>query len=600
MPETLNIADLDEQAPPISKPSDLGQFARATAQKYNIDPDLFSRMISAESAGNPNAVSTKGAMGMAQLMPGTAQDLNVDPKDPYQNIEGGARYLKQQLDRFGDPKKALAAYNWGPENVAQGKPWPKETTDYVGRIMGQGGGPTTLNIADLVNPESVPVDSNVQMSSLQNRLTEAGNYFRQMGKALRPYVPDIMGMIAGAATSELGPAAIPIGATVAALARGAEQAGLVQSGQTDPLTAATNVRNTAISNLVGGAVGKGIEELAPAAARWTYAKLAGVAPNDVKGMIAVNDMIDRNIPAGVGFFRKIGKLKDAENEGLNAIYDKYQMGPSTQALIKKGATLPATTNAVNKTDLFGDIANYYIHNTNAPRTEIEAAIGKDGYNLIEKVRAGQPITKSELDAVVSAADKNSAWGNFLGRKENEFSFQDAREIKQKLQGKIDIASKLEGMEAGRAVVAHHLVENIAKNIPDAADRAAFLRHNTELSKLINIEELPGMSKMNKRIIGGQIAMPVAGAIGGATTGYYSHQDPWAAALRGGIATGMMGATLPSLSARLLKSPAFQSLATLPTRVMTPPQRAATGPSLSNTDRERILKFLAQDNLSDIQ
>ena len=121
---------------------DYRQLAYQTAQRYGIDPDLFVRQIQAESSFRPDAVSAAGAIGLGQLMPSTAKELGVDPNDPVQNLEGAARYMRQQLDRFGDPALALAAYNAGPDRVvkANGIPNIKETQNYVAKILGGKGG----------------------------------------------------------------------------------------------------------------------------------------------------------------------------------------------------------------------------------------------------------------------------------------------------------------------------------------------------------------------------------------------------------------------------------------------------------------------------
>lgn len=111
---------------------------REKAQKYGIPFDLFYRMIEVESGFNPKAVSPAGAMGLGQLMPGTARALGVkDPFDPEQNLEGAAKYLRQQYDRFGRWDLALAAYNAGPGNVRKygGIPPFKETQRYVSLIL---------------------------------------------------------------------------------------------------------------------------------------------------------------------------------------------------------------------------------------------------------------------------------------------------------------------------------------------------------------------------------------------------------------------------------------------------------------------------------
>ena len=108
------------------------------AARYDLSPALMEAVVWQESRWNANAVSPVGARGLAQLMPGTARYLGVDPRDPYANLEGGARYLREQLDRFGgDLEKALAAYNAGPGRVerAGGVPAIRETRNYVTAII---------------------------------------------------------------------------------------------------------------------------------------------------------------------------------------------------------------------------------------------------------------------------------------------------------------------------------------------------------------------------------------------------------------------------------------------------------------------------------
>jgi soluble lytic murein transglycosylase-like protein len=110
----------------------------AAATKYGIDPALLKGLIRQESNFDASARSGAGAQGLTQLMPATAASLGVDPADPAQAIDGGARYLKQQLDRFGgDASQALAAYNAGPGAVAKygGIPPYAETQNYVQSVL---------------------------------------------------------------------------------------------------------------------------------------------------------------------------------------------------------------------------------------------------------------------------------------------------------------------------------------------------------------------------------------------------------------------------------------------------------------------------------
>lgn len=114
-------------------------YVNESAQKHGVDPALVAAIIEKESSWNPNATSHAGAMGLMQLMPGTAAGLGVtNAYDPQQNIDGGTRYIKAQLDRFGGKLNwALAAYNAGPERVEQynGIPPYAETQDYVKRVL---------------------------------------------------------------------------------------------------------------------------------------------------------------------------------------------------------------------------------------------------------------------------------------------------------------------------------------------------------------------------------------------------------------------------------------------------------------------------------
>jgi len=117
----------------------LNQVVNSASAAYHLDPDLVNSVIHAESGFNSHAVSPKGARGLMQLMPGTANQLGVnDAFDPQANVTGGSRYLRELLERYNfDLVKALAAYNAGPQRVEQyrGVPPFRETRAYVARIV---------------------------------------------------------------------------------------------------------------------------------------------------------------------------------------------------------------------------------------------------------------------------------------------------------------------------------------------------------------------------------------------------------------------------------------------------------------------------------
>ena len=115
----------------------LQAYVRLAASRYGVPLDLALAVIAQESGGDQGARSEDGAIGIMQLMPGTAEELGVDPTDPYQNIAGGLRYLAQQYERFGTWPLALAAYNAGPGAVQRynGIPPFAETQQYVPEVL---------------------------------------------------------------------------------------------------------------------------------------------------------------------------------------------------------------------------------------------------------------------------------------------------------------------------------------------------------------------------------------------------------------------------------------------------------------------------------
>ncbi|NND43002.1 MAG: lytic transglycosylase domain-containing protein [Silicimonas sp.] len=147
-PEALRFAALARPAP--LPRADILSAIEASALRYAAHPGLrradlsvrdwltlYRANIEVESAYRQDAISSAGAIGLGQLMPATASDLGVDPRDPLQNLDGSARYLAMMLESFSDPRLALAAYNAGPDAVRQygGIPPYRETQNHVARVM---------------------------------------------------------------------------------------------------------------------------------------------------------------------------------------------------------------------------------------------------------------------------------------------------------------------------------------------------------------------------------------------------------------------------------------------------------------------------------
>jgi soluble lytic murein transglycosylase len=139
--------------------SDYSHYVQKAASKYDIDSALIHAVIKTESNGNQRAISRKGAIGLMQLMPTTASDMNVrNPYNPEENIEGGTRYLRAMLEKFnGDLTLALAAYNAGPGTVEKYRSVPpiSETRDYVRKVYSLYKGKQNYTTAGL-SPKNEP------------------------------------------------------------------------------------------------------------------------------------------------------------------------------------------------------------------------------------------------------------------------------------------------------------------------------------------------------------------------------------------------------------------------------------------------------------
>ncbi|MFO0722841.1 MAG: lytic transglycosylase domain-containing protein [Myxococcota bacterium] len=124
---------------PSGAPARFAAWVEEAARVSGVPSRLLAAVVSVESAWEAGAMSTAGAMGLMQLMPGTARNLGVDPWDPRSNLVGGARYLAALLGRFGDLGFGLAAYNAGPARVLaavrDGQRLPEETLRYVPHVL---------------------------------------------------------------------------------------------------------------------------------------------------------------------------------------------------------------------------------------------------------------------------------------------------------------------------------------------------------------------------------------------------------------------------------------------------------------------------------
>jgi soluble lytic murein transglycosylase-like protein len=138
LPAPAPVAAVIPSAKPVVVERTPREMVEAAAKKSGLPPNFVHSVVSAESGYQANALSPKGAIGLMQLMPATAQAYGADPHDPAQNVEAGAAYLRELLIKYdGDPRRALAAYNAGPGAVDKynGVPPYAETQTYVERVL---------------------------------------------------------------------------------------------------------------------------------------------------------------------------------------------------------------------------------------------------------------------------------------------------------------------------------------------------------------------------------------------------------------------------------------------------------------------------------
>ena len=136
--QKIGASDSGSAAPLSPDLGSLSSMMEHAARKYQVDSRLVAAVAEVESDNDQSVISSAGAIGVMQLMPDTAAALGVDPYDTQQNIEGGTKYLRQMLDSFGgDVRKALAAYNAGPQAVRDynGVPPYRETQNYVNKVL---------------------------------------------------------------------------------------------------------------------------------------------------------------------------------------------------------------------------------------------------------------------------------------------------------------------------------------------------------------------------------------------------------------------------------------------------------------------------------
>jgi Transglycosylase SLT domain len=389
------------------KPATYRDIITAEAKKQKIPPALALAMVDQESAGDPVATSPKGAHGFFQLMPETAAELGIDPADPIQNIQGGLKYFRQQLDAHkGDVSLALASYNAGPGAVrkAGGIPNFPETQDYVKRIMGKlqasapGQAPPSPQQAKPVPPAGAPTAPTVGAPppAAPESWTDWGiRHGKEMLHGFDPRNPEgrrnIAGAVGAAGGTILGlptlAVAGPAGPATTGLMGAMAAGGLEAGGE-------ALVRHLTGAGELGGDVAKPpptLKQVAGATA--AGATEQGIYEMGGHAMMWPIKAVGRRLVAGrVGRFaaEKLTAGKAATLDALTTALDSSQTLLRTTKATAKEATAQATAGT---RDLVSDAAG-------TARKGVQAAVEK---GTSQKEGAAMLASQGVADAETAAA-----------------------------------------------------------------------------------------------------------------------------------------------------------------------------------------------------
>lgn len=403
--------------------ADYSDILEQAGRQYNVDPKLLALVMGQESGGNPAAVSTKGAAGPMQVMPGTAKDMGVtNPADPVQNIMAGARYLSQQLGKYGDVPTALAAYNAGPGAVDKhgGIPPFPETLGYVKSIMAayQGGGAQAPAAAAAAAPapQALPGLPPVASSSTPSRPAEGGAQPAQMPGLPPTAAPAPQAVTAdpfAALVAKAGgipaqgkqaalaqPSPDPFSQLVAQADAAAKQPQPHQTGLSDLPGAALEPVATLATGALGGVAG-GVTRLIAAGVGGDYggAKAAGDA---VQNFLTYKPQTDGGKASMAGLSNLAGNAKNALMSSavgsaladIGKAYDKtFVSGASNPLMATVNDMIPAA--AANVAG--GKLGGAALELAQAAPAAIESAAGK----AAALVGKDKPIVATPAQAPIS-------------------------------------------------------------------------------------------------------------------------------------------------------------------------------------------------------